>query len=195
MNLKKINKKKGFTLIEILVVIGIIAVLATIVIVAINPARQFAQARNTQRESNVNTILNAIGQRIADNKGLFRSPTDTVCIATMDITTTASVIGVSNSGSASPNATVGGIPFIDLQPCLVPTYISQITADPGNPTYFPAIPPPATTNPHISKTAPSTDYNTGYTVVRDTVTQRITVCAPAGAEPAIAGSSAICITR
>jgi prepilin-type N-terminal cleavage/methylation domain-containing protein len=62
-------QNRGFTLIEILVVIGIIAVLAAIVIVAINPARQFAQARDSQRQSNVSAILNAVGQYIADHKG------------------------------------------------------------------------------------------------------------------------------
>ena len=67
---KKVSDK-GFTLIEILVVIGIIAIIAAIVIIAINPARQFAQARNTQRLSNLNTILNAIGQNVADNKGIW----------------------------------------------------------------------------------------------------------------------------
>src|SRR3989338_3325065 len=64
-------RQGGFTLIEILVVIGIIAVLAAVVIIAINPARQFAQARNSQRTANVNAILNAIGQNLADNKGVF----------------------------------------------------------------------------------------------------------------------------
>jgi prepilin-type N-terminal cleavage/methylation domain-containing protein len=53
-------KRQGFTLIEILVVIGLIAVLAAVVLIAVNPARQFAQARNSQRASNVSTILNAM---------------------------------------------------------------------------------------------------------------------------------------
>ena len=53
---------KGFTLIEILIVIGIIAILSSIVIIAVNPARQFAQARDTKRQSDVNAILNAVYQ-------------------------------------------------------------------------------------------------------------------------------------
>ena len=38
---------RGFTLIEILVVLGMLALLSTVVLVAINPLRQFAQARET----------------------------------------------------------------------------------------------------------------------------------------------------
>lgn len=60
---------KGFTLIELLVVIGILAVLLAIVLIAINPARQFAQANNTQRRSDVNAILNGVHQYMADNNG------------------------------------------------------------------------------------------------------------------------------
>src|SRR3954468_500341 len=61
--------QKGFTLIELLVVIGILAILLAITLIAINPARQFSQANNTKRSSDVNAILNAIGQYQAENHG------------------------------------------------------------------------------------------------------------------------------
>lgn len=65
-----LRSKSGFTLIELLVVIGILAILLAITLVAINPARQFAQANNTQRSSDVSAILNAVHQFMAENNGV-----------------------------------------------------------------------------------------------------------------------------
>lgn len=120
---KNVRKQDGFTLIEILVVIGLIALLAAIVIIAINPARQFAQGRDSQRESNVNSIINAIGQRLADGKGTFDG-TFTAGGASYtcpDLPAASTTVDIVYSGSASGT--------INLS-CLVPTYISKELSDP-----------------------------------------------------------------
>jgi prepilin-type N-terminal cleavage/methylation domain-containing protein len=140
--MKKISKNKGFTLIEILVVIGIIAVLATIVIIAINPARQFAQARDTQRVSNVNSILNAIGQRIADNKGVFEGGT---CPTLPTAPTTASTTALSD--------------------CLVPLYLTVIPIDP-KPDQGDYVVSVATSTSRITVSAPSAELTKPISVTR-----------------------------
>lgn len=115
------NKKSGFTLIEILIVVGIIAILSGVVIIAINPAKQFAQARNTQRQAGVNAILNAVGQRIADNKGVFQGSftiaSSTYTCGPIPLATTS----ITNINGSNPGE-LG---------CLVPTYISNLPVDPN----------------------------------------------------------------
>ena len=66
---KKQSHQNGFTLVELIVVIAIISIAATITIVAINPAKQLAEARNTARWAGVDALLEAITQYQWDNGG------------------------------------------------------------------------------------------------------------------------------
>lgn len=62
---------KGFTLIEILLVIAIMAILAAVVIVAINPGKHMADSRDAERETHLYSIVQALYQYAADNEGDF----------------------------------------------------------------------------------------------------------------------------
>ena len=115
MRIRTSKAQSGFTLIELLLVIGIIALLASIVIVAINPTKQLGDARNAQRRSDVNTILNAVYQYAIDNNGNLPS----------GITTTVTEICASGASSCTG--------YSDLS-TLEGDYLVSIPADPLGPT-------------------------------------------------------------
>lgn len=135
----------GFTLIEMLITITIVAVLAGVILVSINPNEFLAKGRDTERKSHLVTILNAVGGRIADNKGVF----ETGCAAgVIPATTTKMAMGGGN---------------YDIGPCLVATYLPSMPFD------------PKATGAHWTST---TNYDTGYTIMKNATTGRITVSAP-----------------
>lgn len=104
--------KKGFTLVEMLLVVVIIAILTAIVLVAISPARQIAQANNTKRRADVTTLLNAISEFIVDNGVL---PTSQESIL----------------NNVEKNMSIGA-GNVDICDEIVPKYIAELPFDPTN---------------------------------------------------------------
>ncbi len=64
-----LRNSKGFTLLEILLVVAAIAILAGIIILAINPNKQLGDTRNSQRRLAIDAIVNAVYQYSLDHNG------------------------------------------------------------------------------------------------------------------------------
>jgi prepilin-type N-terminal cleavage/methylation domain-containing protein len=60
------RERKGFTLLEIVPVLTIVAFLATIVILSLNPKKQFLEARNSARKNDIAHIADAIAEYSRD---------------------------------------------------------------------------------------------------------------------------------
>ncbi len=155
--LKKLQK--GFTLIELLVVMGILAVLLAITLIAINPARQFAQANNAKRANDVLQILNAIHEYAADHAGTLpgsgsltnaNCPSDGATPAPCEITDTVGAGNINLCADLSTN-------------------------------YLPSMPQDPSLNSGANITS-CTGYDTGYKVGVDSA-NRITVSAPSTERP------------
>lgn len=108
------KRNQGFTLLEILLAVAALVILASIVILAINPGKQLADTRNSQRWSDVNTILNAAYQYAIDNDGDLPTaiPADTA---------TGTDICVETAVATSC--------LVDLS-VLVPDYLVELPTDP-----------------------------------------------------------------
>ena len=111
----------GFTIVELLLVIGILTILLAIVLVAINPAQQFKLANDTRRTNDINSILNAVHQYAATNKGSYPASIG------------SSTLGIASSGG------------INLCSFLVPNYLAGIPTDPLTGNYNGSVGAPVTT--------------------------------------------------
>lgn len=147
--LSKNKNSKGFTLIEVIVVIALLAILATIVLVAINPAQNSMDARNTKRRADVLEILNAVNQYyVAQGTWPANMPA-----------AGAAAVAIAGAAVATPG---------DICSSIVPTYIAALPFDTGGGFNDCSGPLTGTTS----------GYDTGYTISLDTGGTRVTVAAP-----------------
>jgi len=142
------KRNKGFTLLEVLLVIALIAILAGIVIVAINPVKQLAEGRNTQRRADVNTILNAVYQYTIDNNGALPASVPSIASCASNV----------SASSTNEICTTGGT-------CTNLVDLSVLTASGKYIVSIPADPSTATAN------------GTDYYICKDSTSSRITVAA------------------
>jgi len=111
----------GFTFLEMLMVVGIIGILATVMMVVVNPAHQLAKARDTQRESDIYSIIATIQQYASEHSGTL--PDTDGDPDTSDFPTSLTCIG---NGVGCFNLASAG----DGEDSIVPNYLASLPKDP-----------------------------------------------------------------
>lgn len=111
----KFNRQnlKGFTLLELLIVISIIAILSVALVMVLNPAEILKKSRDSQRISDLNTIKTAVGIYLTSTS----TPTLTCWTATStSATTTGSIYKIDGTGwiPVDLSTLTGGSPISNL---------------------------------------------------------------------------------
>jgi prepilin-type N-terminal cleavage/methylation domain-containing protein len=113
---KQINHK-GFTLLELLLVIGMVAILSGIVILALNPGRSLAKTRDLQRTVGISEINKALAQYYIDH-------------GSYPPTLSLNIKSICNTGASATSTGFGcNEDTVDLS-MLVPVYLPAIPVDP-----------------------------------------------------------------
>ena len=130
---------RGFTLIELLVVIAILAVLATAVILVINPAQLLRQARDSTRTSDLAAINNAVSFYLADvlTPGLGGAGGAACAVATETCTSSSTVARDTGGGACDTHSTstaVDGTGWVtvDLVDISSGSPLARLPMDPNN---------------------------------------------------------------
>jgi prepilin-type N-terminal cleavage/methylation domain-containing protein len=123
--MKARHNQKGFTLIEILLVVAAIAILAGIVVVSVNPAKQLRDTRDAERRSEIATIAQAFAK--ASVAGYDVTTDGEILTGTCDITAAGQKLCTDNSCTATGQANLPDLVLAELPS--VPTDPSGVTND------------------------------------------------------------------
>jgi len=121
---KRAGATKGFTLVELLIVIAIIAIIAAVVFVSLDPLTRFKDARDSNRWSDVSSILSAIKIDQVDNKGPYLDTINTNGVTYMIGTATA---GCDTDCSLMSSSTA----CVDLTGLVTQGYLGEVPVSPN----------------------------------------------------------------
>ncbi len=120
--------KRGFTLVELLVVIAILAVLATAVVIVLNPAELIKQARDSTRISDMAALNGAVSVFFSDV-----APTSSVAVGNCTSGTIApAASGATTSCSLVATTSIDGTGWVNLNfTAMASPPLSRLPRDPN----------------------------------------------------------------
>lgn len=107
-NMKKTGYQKGFTLLELLIVIAIIAILSIALVFMLNPAETLKKARDSQRISDLKSVKTALGIMLTASSTPLLDSGSAICLTSTTGSAQTGKIAYSASSTITNTAIAAG---------------------------------------------------------------------------------------